>query len=98
MRKVFGFIVITFAIGFIPHMALAATAPDIMASLQVAREKLVTLTGATDKADQDELIEAIKKATKDVEDKLAGYLGNASTSADAKGKLTEFKSVWEQFK
>ena len=99
MNKIIATIVCVGSILLMPLISSAASTPaDVLASLQTAREKLVALIGATDKEDQAELQEAIKTATKGVDEKVAAILADAGTAAAVKGKITEFKAVWESFK
>jgi membrane-bound lytic murein transglycosylase B len=97
-KRVMTLIVIALAIAIAPMASVAAGTADAVESLKAAREKLVALLDTTDKGTQTVLIDQIHKASDTVDKQLDSILADASTSADLKAKVTEAKSVWEEFK
>jgi hypothetical protein len=81
-----------------PAPGSAATTADILASLQTARAMGMALVRTDDKDQQAKLVEEIKAASQEVETKLAEVEGDAATSPDVKAKLTEFRTVWGEFR
>lgn len=79
------------------EMETSAGLSDILAALQMARAKLVTLVASTDRETQTALVEQIKAATEEVDAKVAVLLANPSISAEMKGKLSDFNSIWIEF-
>jgi hypothetical protein len=98
MKKFACFMVVCAAFTLAPALvSAAATTADVLTSLQAARSKLVALIGTADKGTQTVLVDEIKKATKEVDEKVAAVEGDAATTPEVKTKLTEFKTVWGEF-
>lgn len=76
----------------------AASVCDVKTELQNARENLVAMVDAADKAAQEELKQKVDEATTALETAVEAMLGDASTSEDNKGKLNKFKETWAAFK
>lgn len=55
------------------------------------------MLAASDRAAQEKLYQAVKKASADVDSALTALIGDPKVAAK-KGQLEEFKAVWEQFK
>ena len=76
----------------------AASVCDVKMGLQNAREKLVAMLDAADKAAQEELKKQVDEASTSLETAVEAMLGDANTSEDNKGKLNKFKETWTAFK
>lgn len=82
-------------IGSASVRAAASPADDIKASLGNAREGVIALLDATDKAKQDSLVAQIGAASTGVDHALATALSNPATHA---AQLKEFEQVWQALK
>jgi hypothetical protein len=76
----------------------AASICDVKNGLQSARESLVAMLDAADKAAQEELKKKVDEASTSLETAVEAMLGDANTSEDNKGKLNQFKETWTAFK
>ena len=76
----------------------AASVCDVKMGLQNARENLVAMLDAADKAAQEELKKKVDEASTSLETAVEAMLSDANTSEDNKGKLNKFKETWTAFK
>ena len=97
MRNVFTWTAIVASL-LIMQLAQAAPICDVKIGLQTARENLVAMLDAVDKAAQEDLKKKVDEASTALETALDAMIGNATTSEDNKGKLNQFKETWTAFK
>ncbi len=76
----------------------AATAVDVGNALMDARANLVAMLGSANKAEQEALHAKITAASAKVDEAVAAILADKATPADTAAKLTEFNTVWGEFK
>lgn len=76
----------------------AASVCDVKMGLQNARENLVAMLDAADKAAQEELKKKVDEASAALETAMEAMLSDANISEDNKGKLNKFKETWAAFK
>ena len=87
------------AIAFLAvQIVQAASVCDIKTGLQNARENLVAMLDAADKAAQEDLKKSVDEASTSLETAVEAMLADANTSEDNKDKLNQFKATWMAFK
>jgi hypothetical protein len=97
MRNVFTWTAIVASL-LVMQLAQAASICDVKMGLQTARENLVAMLSAADKAAQEDLKKKVDEASTALETALKAMLDDATTSKDNKGKLDKFKETWTALK
>ena len=82
----------------LPGASFAEGTADLSLSLQMAREKLLTLLGTRQKETQSLLIADIHKASDAVDQQIEALLAEEKVTREVKQRLTEFRSLWAAFK
>lgn len=98
MKKILALALCLTALVLAPGISSADGLSDILTDMKTARTKLIALIETDNKEAQPALVKEIHDATDSADKKMDAQIADAATPADVKTKLTEAKTIWEDFK